>query len=145
MSCCRVSGASGSVVRRTRQVAIWRAWIALLPFAFLVRGGMASDLDGRLAATLYVAQISSESGWEDVFVDPVGASYVNAYLLVAGLSRGYAHYYGGALQLEAEGQIAYSFGDQRYWEFNAAGPKDLPLPIRGQGGTEEPFLANEAL
>jgi hypothetical protein len=95
-----------------------RSWLALLSLLFLARSGMAADLDGKLAATLYVAQISGEAGWEDVLVNPVGADYVSAYLLVAGLSRGYAHYYNGALQLEAEGQIAYDFGDQQYWEFN---------------------------
>jgi hypothetical protein len=88
---------------------------------------LAANLDGKWAATLYAARISSEEGWEDVFINPVGADYVDAYLAVAGVSRGYAHYKGGALQLEAEGQVAYAFGDQQYWEFNV-----VPVVLRWQ-------------
>jgi hypothetical protein len=105
---------------------IVRALIVLLLF-FGAHDVAASDLDGKWAATLYAARISSESGWEDVLINPLGADYVSAFLAVAGLSRGYAHYYGGALQLEAEGQIAYAFGDQHYWEFNV-----VPVVARWQ-------------
>jgi hypothetical protein len=73
----------------------------------------------ELAATFYVARTSTEEGWEDVFIDPIGAEYTDEYLAVAGLSRGYARFYGDALHLEAEGQVVYHFGDQSFWEFNA--------------------------
>jgi hypothetical protein len=99
----------------------------MLLFSFVTHDVVASDLDRKWAATLYAARVSSEAGWEDVFVDPIGANYVNAFLAVAGLSREYAHYSGGALQIEAEGQVAYAFGDQRYWEFNA-----VPVVLRWQ-------------
>lgn len=91
---------------------------ALLLLFFVPHAVVASDLDGKWAATLYAARISSEEGWEDVFIDPVGADYVDAFLAVAAVSREYARYSGGALQLEAEAQIAYDWGDQQYWEFN---------------------------
>jgi len=104
-----------------------RALIALLLLSFAPHDVVASDLDGKWATTLYAARISSESGWEDVFVNPIGADYVSAFLAVAGVSREYAHYSGGALQLEAEGQIAYAFGDQQYWEFNV-----VPVVLRWQ-------------
>jgi hypothetical protein len=103
---------------------IVRALIALL-LSFVAHQVAASDLDEKWAATLYAARVSSEPGWEDVLVNPLGADYVSAFLAVAGLSREYARYGGGALQLEAEGQIAYAFGDQRYWEFNA-----VPVVLR---------------
>jgi hypothetical protein len=105
---------------------IVRVLIALL-LACVAHEVTASDLDGKWAATLYAARVSSESGWEDVLVNPIGANYVSSFLAVAGLSRGYANYHGGALQLEAEGQIAYAFGDQRYWEFNV-----VPVVVRWQ-------------
>jgi len=103
-----------------------RALIVLL-LSFVAHDVVASDLDGKWAATLYAARISSEPGWEDVLVNPFGADYLDAFLAVAGVSRGYAHYNGGALQLEAEGQIAYAFGDQQYWELNV-----VPVVVRWQ-------------
>jgi len=75
--------------------------------------------------TMYVAQISGEGGWEDVMVNPAFSKYVDDYLVVAALSTDYAHYRGGALQLEAEGQVAYNFGEQHHWEFNA-----VPIVVR---------------
>jgi hypothetical protein len=72
----------------------------------------------ELATTFYVAEISSESGWEDVVANPVGAKYIGAYLAVAALSKTYAHRFDGQLGIEWEGQVAYNFGDQDYWEFN---------------------------
>jgi hypothetical protein len=114
-------------IRQARRTsAILRALIVLL-LSFAAHDVEASDLDGKWAATLYAARISSEPGWEDVLVNPLGADYVDAYLAVAGLSRGYGHYKGGALQLEAEGQVAYAFGDQQYWEFNL-----VPVVLRWQ-------------
>jgi hypothetical protein len=109
-----------------RRAALLRVLLMLL-LSFAAHDAVASDLDGKWAATLYAARISSEAGWEDVFINPVGADYVDAFLAVAGLSRGYAHHSGGALQIEAEGQIAYAFGDQQYWEFNV-----VPVVLRWQ-------------
>jgi hypothetical protein len=74
---------------------------------------------GGLATTFYVAEISSESGWEDVVANPVGAKYIGAYLAVGALSKTYAHRFDGRLTIEWEGQVGYAFGDQTYWEFNA--------------------------
>lgn len=99
----------------------------MLLLSLVAHDVVASDLDGRWAATLYAAQVSSEPGWEDVLVNPIDAEYVSSFLAVAGVSRGYAHYNAGALQIEAEGQIAYSFGDQQYWEFNV-----VPVVLRWQ-------------
>lgn len=80
----------------------------------------ASAEDRNWATTFYVAQISGEEGWEDVFFNPAFSNYVDDYLIVGALSRKYALYRNGALQLEAEGQVAYNFGDQHHWEFNVA-------------------------
>jgi len=91
-----------------------------LPLALLAQVNSASAEHRDWAMTMYVAQISAEEGWEDVMVNPAFADYVGDYLVVAALSTDYAHYRGGALQLEAEGQVAYNFGgDQHHWEFNA--------------------------
>jgi phytoene dehydrogenase-like protein len=97
----------------------WRALIVLLPLAGFAPAEAAPGEESKLAATFYVAQTSTEEGWEDVFINPAGAEYTNDYLAVAGLSRKYARYYEGALQLEMEGQVAYHFGRQENWEFNA--------------------------
>ena len=77
------------------------------------------------AATLYGARISSAVGWEDMLLNPVGAKYVDAFLVAAALSRQYASYRDGALALEAEGQVAYNFGDQDHWEINL-----VPVVVR---------------
>jgi hypothetical protein len=98
--------------------------IALL-LSFVTHDVVAADLDPKWAATLYAARVSSEPGWEDVLINPIGADYADSYVAVAALSRVYAHYYADALKLEAEGQIAYAFGDQQYWEFNA-----VPVVLR---------------
>lgn len=72
----------------------------------------------KRAATFYVAQMSSAEDWEDVMIDPVGAGYVNDYLVVAALSEKYRSYRAGRVELEAEGQVAYNFGAEHYWQFN---------------------------
>lgn len=79
------------------------------------------------AATVYGARISSETGWEDILLNPLGAQYVDAFLVAGALSRPYATYRDGGLLLEAEGQVAYNFGRQHHWEFNTA-----PLVVRWQ-------------
>jgi hypothetical protein len=109
---------------------IWRALLVLLPLSFAGAEAKAatSTEASTMAATLYVARTSSEGGWEDVFVNPVGADYIDAYLAVAGLSRRYGRgYHAGALQFEAEAQTVYHFGQQEYWEFNA-----VPIVARWQ-------------
>jgi len=92
--------------------------IGLLLLALLAQVEVASAQEREWATSLYVAQISGEEGWEDVMVNPAFSEYVDDYLVVAALSTEYAHYRGGALQLEAEGQVAYNFGEQHHWEFN---------------------------
>jgi hypothetical protein len=96
----------------------WRLAIVLL-LLFVTRAEAAPIDDKNFAATVYVARISSEAGWEDVFINPIGADYVDNYLAVAGLSREYAERYEGDLRIEAEGQLAYHFNGQQYWEINA--------------------------
>lgn len=71
------------------------------------------------AFTAYVAQMSGEPAWENLFFNPVASDYVDVFLVALALSRSYAHYYDGALQIEMEGQVAYDFGDQSLWEINA--------------------------
>ncbi len=69
-------------------------------------------------ATLYGARMSSETGWEDILLNPIGAEYVDVWLLACALSRPYAWHRDDALALEAEGQVVRYFGDQDHWEFN---------------------------
>lgn len=76
-------------------------------------------------STLYGARMSSETGWEDILLNPVAAQYEDVFLAVAALSRPYARYRDGALTLEAEGQVARYFGDQDHWEFNV-----VPIALR---------------
>ena len=76
-------------------------------------------------ATVYGARMSSETGWEDILIDPVEAQYLDVFLLAGALSRPYASLREGALTLEAEGQVVRYFGDQDHWEFNA-----VPLTLR---------------
>jgi hypothetical protein len=115
----------------TRQWSARRAVVVTIPLALLGPGGaskaaehdaaatVATVAEPALAATFYVARMSGEDGWEDVLINPAFSEYVGAYLVAGALSRSYARYRGGALQLEAEGQIAYNFGVQDHWEFNA--------------------------
>jgi len=97
-----------------------RAPIFFLALGFLPRVEAAETPEHDLAATFYVARTSSEEGWEDVFINPLGADYIDEYLAVGALSREYARsYYDGALKFEAEGQVAYHFGHEEFWELNA--------------------------
>ncbi len=77
------------------------------------------------AGTVYGARMSSETGWEDILLDPVAAEYEDVFLAAGALSRRYAEYRAGALTLEAEGQVARYFGDQDHWELNA-----VPVTLR---------------
>ena len=101
-----------------------RALVVLL-LPLFAQAEAASSRDHELAATLYAARISSEPGWEDVFINPVGADYIDSYLAAAGVCRTYARYLDGGLHLEAGGQAAYYFGDQHYWELDA-----VPVQLR---------------
>jgi hypothetical protein len=97
----------------------------MLPLVAFAPVQAAPGDDSKLAATFYVAQTSTEEGWEDVFINPVGADYANDFLAVASVSRRLARYREGALQFEMEGQVAYHFGRQENWEFNA-----IPAMVR---------------
>lgn len=101
--------------------------LALLVLTLSTSIAVAGAPESTWAATFYVAQVSSEDRWENVFFNPVFADYVDDYLLVAALSKRYALLRDGALQLEAEGQVAYVLSDQHYWQLNAA-----PLVVRWQ-------------
>jgi hypothetical protein len=80
---------------------------------------------GDWSATVYGARISSQPGWEDIFLDSAGTEFVDSYLLTAAVSRQYAERFDGALAIEAEGQVVRHFGDQTHWEFNA-----VPVVLR---------------
>jgi hypothetical protein len=101
--------------------------LSLLALALLGGGeaAHAEERDRERAAIFYLAKVSSASGWEDVMIDPVGAGYIGDYLAVAALSETYGHYRGGRLDIEAEGQIARNFGEERYWQFNV-----VPVMLR---------------
>jgi hypothetical protein len=83
------------------------------------------DPDHPWTATVYGARMSSETGWEDILIDPVEAQYLDVFLLAGAFSRPYASAREGALTFEAEAQVARYFGDQDHWEFNA-----VPLILR---------------
>jgi hypothetical protein len=72
-----------------RRAALLRVLLMLL-LSFAAHDAVASDLDGKWAATLYAARISSEAGWEDVFINPIGADYVDAFL-AGRTARGQCH------------------------------------------------------
>jgi hypothetical protein len=74
---------------------------------------------------VYAARISTQPGWEDIFIDTAGTEFDDAYLLVGAVSREYARRFDGALAIEWEAQAVKHFGDQRHWEFNA-----VPLVLR---------------
>jgi len=99
----------------------------VLLLAVVTRVAAAGEPDSTWAVTGYVAQISSEDRWEDVFFNPLFSDYVNDYLLVAAVSKRYALLHDGALQLEVEGQGAYALSEQRYWQLNA-----VPIVLRWQ-------------
>jgi hypothetical protein len=102
-----------------------RAIVVTFPLALFASTGASYAAEHDLTATFYVAQMSGEAGWEDVLINPAFSDYVDAYLVAGALSRSYARYRGGALQLEVEGQVAYNFGAQDHWEFNV-----VPLMAR---------------
>jgi hypothetical protein len=81
--------------------------------------------DAAWVGTLYGARMSSETGWEDILLNPFTAEYEDVFLVAGALSRPYAAYHHGALSLEAEGQVARYFGDQDHWEFNV-----VPITLR---------------
>jgi hypothetical protein len=93
--------------------------------ALLMMSALARAETGDWSATVYGARISSQPGWEDIFLDSTGTRFVDSYLLTAAVSRQYADRYDGALAIEAEGQVVRHFGDQSHWEFNA-----VPIVLR---------------
>src|SRR5687767_1770215 len=81
--------------------------------------------NGDWWTTAYGAAITSQPGWEDIFIDTPGTRFVDSYLVTLALSRQYAERKEGALTIEAEGQVVSHFGDQTHWEFNA-----VPIVLR---------------
>jgi hypothetical protein len=75
--------------------------------------------DDEWTATVYGARISSERTWQHVLKDPLSDDYTNSYLITGALSRPYARLWNDSVQLEAEGQVTYHFGDQHLLELNA--------------------------
>jgi len=111
------------------------AWLAATPLACAGANAPAPQWVG----SLYAARISSEVGWEDILLDPIGARYVDAFLVAGALSRRYARLKDGALLLEAEGQVVYNFGEQHHWEFNV-----VPIVARWQRFPWDDWLATSA-
>ena len=81
--------------------------------------------DSGWAGSVYGARMSSETGWEDILLNPVGAEYEDVFLVAGAASRTYARHRDGTLTLEVEGQVARYFGDQDHWEFNL-----VPITVR---------------
>lgn len=101
--------------------------LAALSMALLALPARAAAEESDWTATLYGAVVSSEPTWQDVLKNPFGADYTDAYLIAGALSRPYVRFRNGGLRLEAEGQLAYNFGEQDHWEFNA-----VPIVARWQ-------------
>jgi hypothetical protein len=121
----KVCAESVAVGRRCRYAAAVNPISRLLAPALaltLTTGAARAD---DWAATIYGARISSQPGWEDIFLDTSGTEFVDSYLLTAAVARRYATRFDGALDFEAEGQIVRHFGDQTHWEFNA-----VPIVLR---------------
>jgi hypothetical protein len=106
-----------------------RTRLAVLPLLLMAATASAKDEsaagDRAWTATVYGARMSSETGWEDILIDPVEAQYLDVFLLAGAMSRPYVSLDDGALTLEAEGQVVRYFGDQDHWEINA-----VPLMLR---------------
>ena len=96
-------------------------------FALLLAPCAALAENGNWSTTVYGARISTQPGWEDLFLDTAGTEFTDSYLLVGALAHRYAQRYDGALAIEWEGQVVRHFGDQQHWEFNA-----LPILLRWQ-------------
>jgi len=97
-------------------------WLTALVVAL---PGVASADVGDWFTTLYGARISTQPGWEDIIIDAPNTEFVDSYLMTVAVSRQYAERKGGALAIEAEGQVVKHFHDQTHWEFNA-----LPVVLR---------------
>ena len=84
---------------------------------------------GENAASFYVGRISSVNAWHDLITAPGEAEFVDAFVAVAALSHVLGRYHHDHLNVEAEAQVGYNFGDQSHWEFNAAvGPRWREFP-----------------
>lgn len=94
-------------------------------FLFLLLPTLTHAEVGDWYATVYGARISTQPGWEDIIIDAPGTEFVDSYLATIAVSRQYAERKGGALAIEAEGQVVYHFHDQTLWEFNA-----IPILLR---------------
>lgn len=105
----------------------YRAAVQLLVFGFVAWSVEIYAESNPWTATFYGARLSSEPGWEDILLSPVGAKFVDSFLVAGALSRPYAHFQNGALALEGEGQVVYNFGEQDHWEFNI-----VPIVVRWQ-------------
>ncbi len=75
----------------------------------------------RDALTIYAGKISDVPAWHDLITAPQDAGFVDAYVAVAAASRELLSLRNDTWSIEAEGQVAYNFGDQDHWEFNVAG------------------------
>jgi hypothetical protein len=92
-------------------------------------------------ATIYVGKISSVNAWHNLVTEPKEVEFVDAYVAVAALSQVLGRYRDKRLSVEAEGQVAYNFGDQSHWEINvAAGPRWHDFPWSDTVATSTAFL-----
>jgi hypothetical protein len=95
--------------------------------------------NGDWSTTVYAARIATQPGWEDIILDAPGTEFVDSYLLTLAVSRQYAERKGGALTIEAEGQVVHHFGEQTHWEFNA-----MPVVLRWNRFPWSPHLRTSA-
>jgi hypothetical protein len=102
-----------------------RPLIGVAIVALLFTPAFARAAPGDWSATLYGARISTQPGWEDIILDAPGTEFVDSYLMTAALSHEYAQRFDGSLEIEWAGQVAYNFGDESYWEFDA-----VPIILR---------------
>ena len=96
-----------------------RAGAVLVGGLLLASGSVRAEDTTQWAFTGYVGRITTVPAWHDIFTDPSGLEFADAYLATVALARPLRRYHEGGLGLETEGQVVYNFGDQSHWEFNA--------------------------
>ena len=96
-----------------------RAGAVLAGGLLLASGPLRAEENSEWALTGYVGRITTVPAWHDIFTDPNGLEFADAYLAALALTHPFRRYRDGDLGLETEGQVVYNFGDQSHWEFNA--------------------------
>ena len=92
----------------------------MLTFGLLLASGpVRAEETSQWAFTGYAGRITTVPAWHDIFTDPNGLEFADAYLATLALAHPFRQYRDGDFGLETEGQVVYNFGDQSHWEFNA--------------------------